>query len=102
MPIYMPEDKAIPVKGIPATARFTRPFERDKSLLQREQKGNVPSFLTLAAYLAVLAIWSGMIAVVGWSMWRLARSEDAAPRRPTTGRFRRDTAAPAPSTTARA
>ena len=42
LPIYMPRDEAIPVKGIPAPTRFTRPFERDKKLLQREQKGKFP------------------------------------------------------------
>jgi hypothetical protein len=85
LPIYMPQDKAIPVSGIPAPTRFTRPFERDKKLLQREQKSNVPGFLTLAAYLAVLAIWSAMIAVVSWALWRLAKSSRATPpvRRPS-------------------
>ena len=37
----MPEDKAIPAKGIPAPAQFTRTFEKDKKLLQREQKPGV-------------------------------------------------------------
>jgi hypothetical protein len=78
LPIYMPKDEAIPVAGIPAPARFTRPFERDKKLLQREQKGNVPGFLTVAAYLVVLIIWSAMIATVFWALRRLARSAQAA------------------------
>jgi hypothetical protein len=93
LPIYMPEDSAIPVKGIPAPAQFTRPFERDKKLLQREQKGNVPGFLTLLAYLAVLAIWSGMIAVVSWALWRLAGSAE---ERGGSERFRREASEPAP------
>src|SRR3954469_8524232 len=87
-PIYMPADQAIPVKGIPAPARFTRPFERDKKLLQREQKSGIPGFLTLLAYLAVLAIWSGMIAIVAWALVQLAKAMDATPR-PRTGRFSR-------------
>jgi hypothetical protein len=86
----MPADDAIPVKGIPAPARFTRPFVRDKELLQREQKAGVPGFLTLLAYLAVLAIWSTMIAVVSWALWRFARS--AEPGRESTRRFARDEA----------
>ena len=75
-----------------AKASFTRPFERDKKLLQREQKAGVPGFLTLAAYLAVLAIWSGMVAVCAWALARLARTrrEDSEPR-PRTGRFDRTT-----------
>ncbi|TMM02158.1 MAG: hypothetical protein E6G05_09305 [Actinobacteria bacterium] len=100
LPIYMPRDEAIPVAGIPAPARFTRPFERDKKLLQREQKGNVPGFLTLAAYLFVLLIWSGMVAIVSWALWRLAKSTRAARRSP--GRARRKAPRRTPATPARA
>jgi hypothetical protein len=96
LPIYMPEDQAIPVKGIPAPAQFTRSFERDKELLQREQKSDVPGFLTLLAYLGVLAIWSLMIAVVCWALWRFARSAGTEPA--GTERFRREAAEPAPTT----
>jgi hypothetical protein len=87
-PIYMPADKAIPVKGIPAPAQFTRPFERDKKLLQREQKAGIPGFLTLLAYLAVLAIWSAMVAIVAWALVQLAKTMGSTPR-PRTGRFTR-------------
>jgi hypothetical protein len=90
LPVYMPEDQAIPVNGIPAPARFTRSFVRDKQLLLREQKAGVPGYLTLLAYLAVLAIWSTMIAVVCWALWRFARS--AEPGRESTERFSRDEA----------
>jgi hypothetical protein len=98
LPIYMPRDEAIPVNGIPAPPRFTRPFERDKKLLQREQKGNVPGFLTVAAYLAVLVIWSAMIAIVSWALWRLAKSS----RTVRPDRSRRRTIKQAPATPARA
>jgi hypothetical protein len=101
MPVYMPADSAIPVKGIPAPARFTRPFERDKKLLQREQKGGVPGFLTLLAYLAVLAIWCGMIAVVAWALARLARVTGQRPT-PRTGRFTREQREAVEPTAARA
>jgi hypothetical protein len=90
LPVYLPADSAIPVRGIPAPAEFTRPFVRDKELLQREQKGGVPGSLTLVAYLAVLAIWSTMIAVVCWALSRFARS--AEPGREPTERFTRDEA----------
>ena len=61
MPVYMPEDRAIPAKEIPATPRFTRAFLLDKKLLQREQKPGVPSYLWTLAYgvvglLAALAL----------------------------------------------
>ena len=101
MPVYMPADSAIPVKGIPAPARFTRPFERDKKLLQREQKGGVPGFLTVLAYLFVLAIWSGMIAIVAWALARLARVTGQRPT-PRTGRFTREQREAVEPTAARA
>jgi hypothetical protein len=56
VPIYMPKDTAIPVKGIPAPTTFTRTFTQDKKLLQREQKKGVSTVLWTLAYLAVLAI----------------------------------------------
>ena len=37
MPIYMPQDNAIPAPLIAAQSHFDRPFVRDKSLLQRDQ-----------------------------------------------------------------
>ena len=38
-PIYMPAHPAIPAGAISAPARFTRPFVRDKKILQREAVG---------------------------------------------------------------
>src|SRR5207248_1421274 len=97
-----PHREAIPVAGIPAPAHFARPFERDKKLLQREQKGNVPAFLTLTAYLIVLAVWSAMIAIVSWALWRLAKS--TRPHRPDRppARSRRKPMKRTPATAARA
>src|SRR4051794_16587549 len=74
IPIYLPADKAIPVDKVAAKNHATLEFQRDKSLLQREQKKGVPGFLTLAAYITVFLIWAGMIAVVGWGLARLARA----------------------------
>lgn len=53
LPIYLPEDSAIPAKEIPATASFERPLILDKKLLQREQKQGVPGYLWTLAYLVV-------------------------------------------------
>jgi hypothetical protein len=72
VPLYMPADKAIPVKKVEPKSGETVPFVRDKQLLQREQKKGVPSFLTLAAYVAVFLIWAFMVAVVAWGLARLA------------------------------
>src|SRR3954447_22105694 len=56
LPIFMPDDKAIPVKGVPAPPQFTRQFQEDKKLLQREQKKGVSPVLTTIAYVSVLLI----------------------------------------------
>ena len=63
--IYFPEDKAIPVKAVPAEPQFTREFQRDKELLQREQKPGVSGFLTGGAYLIVLLIFLGLYGADG-------------------------------------
>ena len=47
-------------------------------MLQREQKQGVPGFLTLVAYLTVLAIALSLIALIAWALLR---------RRPRRGTF---------------
>jgi hypothetical protein len=84
LPIYMPEDTAIPAPGVPAKQSFTRAFVSDHELLQREQKQGVPSWLTTAAPLAVLALALGFLAALAWGLGRVARrtsEEPPAPRR---------------------
>ena len=71
-PIYLPNDPAIPVKGVPATPQFTRPLGSDHKILQREAK-NVSGILPLFAYLAVLSIALGLCALIAWGLGRLAR-----------------------------
>jgi len=78
MPVYFPEDKAIPVKGVPAEPSFTRDFKRDKALLQREQKSDVPGALVLLAYLTVLFIGVALYASMGWGLALLQRRLGAA------------------------
>ncbi len=73
LPIYMPADSAIPVPGIPARPQFTRPFERDKKLLQREQKPGVSPFLTTFAYIIVLAVGLAVIALLTWGLRAISR-----------------------------
>jgi hypothetical protein len=75
LPVYFPPDPAIPVKAIPAEDNFTRTFVRDKKNLQREQKKGVPGFLTLLAYLIVLAIAVGLISSLAWGLARFAKRE---------------------------
>jgi hypothetical protein len=80
VPIYLPEDPAIPAEGVPALPTFTREFVSDRSLLQREQKP-APAGIGLVAYGAVLAITLGLLVLLAWGIHRLA----AAVRAPATG-----------------
>jgi hypothetical protein len=81
VPIYMPPDTAIPVKGIPAPPQFTRQFTQDKKLLQREQKKGVSTFLWTLAYLAVLliALVVGVLLVLGLRRIRQSLGDGQAP-----------------------
>jgi hypothetical protein len=83
LPIFLPNDPAIPVGEVPARATVTRAFVRDKQNLQREQKADVPGYLTGLAYVAVLLIWAGMIAALAWGLARLARTGPGGPPAPS-------------------
>jgi hypothetical protein len=88
MPLYMPRDEAIPAKEVPATASFTRAFVADHEVLQRERKDDVPGALTLIAYLTVLALALGLIALIAWSLVRVDRGEGRPARASRTRRPR--------------
>jgi hypothetical protein len=66
----------------------------DHKNLQREQKPNVPSWLTLAAYIGVGLISFSLIFVVGWGLSRLSSHGSGPPAAPegapgTAGRGRK-------------
>jgi hypothetical protein len=71
LPIFLPADPAIPVSEVPVQPQMSRTFILDKKNLQREQKPDVPGWLTLAAYLGVGLISFALIGVVGWGLARL-------------------------------
>jgi hypothetical protein len=71
VPVYLPEDTAIPAKEVPAPARFERPFVADHRILQREQKDAAPA-LTAIAYGVVAAIALALLALLAWGLHRLA------------------------------
>jgi hypothetical protein len=75
-PIYLPNDPAIPAKGVPAKADMTRALTSDHKILQREAK-SASGILPLLAYLGVLAIALGLCALMAWGLGRLARDGDA-------------------------
>jgi hypothetical protein len=82
-PVYMPEDTAIPARGVAATAHFQRPFILDKKVLQREQKAGIsPSLWTVAYGIVGLCVLALLIILT----WALTRSGTAgAPPKPTSG-----------------
>jgi hypothetical protein len=73
VPVFLPEDPAIPAKAVPAEPRFTREFVADHELLQREQKGGSPALVALA-YGAVVGIALAFLGLLAWGVHRLAAS----------------------------
>jgi hypothetical protein len=90
LPVYFPNDPAIPVGPVPAQAHIDRAFIKDHKNLQREQKAGVPPILTSLAYGAVGVIWFGMLGSLGWGLVRLARHRPgpSPTGRPPAGRRR--------------
>jgi hypothetical protein len=76
IPVYLPNDPAIPAPKVPARSRFTRTFIPDHQILQREQKSDVPAALPLIGYGSVGAITLALVLLLGWALRRLARSTD--------------------------
>ena len=72
-PVFLPADPAIPAKGVPAKTTFTRPFVRDKDVLQREAVGGSGG-LALVAYAVLAAIAAAWLAVLGWGLRRLEKT----------------------------
>lgn len=79
VPVYLPEDKAIPAVGVPALAHFERAFVPDVEILQREQVGGSQTLKHVAygilAFLAML--W---IATLSLGLQRLDRAAAGAQR----------------------
>jgi hypothetical protein len=94
VPVRLPADPAIPARAVPATATFTRPFQRDMEILQRERRPDIPGWLWATASGVVLALYLAFLAALAWGVARVARGGGApvgAPRR----RFARGTTVPA-------
>jgi hypothetical protein len=80
IPVYLPNDPAIPARGVPAQPHFTRTFIADHKILQREQKGGSPALVAFA-YGAVGAIALGFLALLAWGLHRLAGARGVEPPR---------------------
>ena len=78
VPIYLPEDPAIPAGEIPARPSFERPFVRDKDILQREAKAGTGG-LPFVGYGIVLAIALSIIGLNAWALIRLATVTETPP-----------------------
>jgi hypothetical protein len=90
IPIFLPEDRGIPAAEVPAPASFTRTFQADHRILQREQK-TAAAWLWGVAYAVVLLITVSLLALMAWALRRLSGAADGTP--PTAAPRRR--AAPA-------
>src|SRR5215210_5455264 len=101
VPVYLPDDPAIPAKELPARPAFERAFVRDKDILQREAKTGAAA-LTVVAYGVVLLITLSILGLIAWALVRLATriDVDEASRAGRDRRFRHAPAARRPVTTA--
>ncbi len=70
MPVFLPEDEAIPAKEIPAPARFERAFVAEPEILLREQTGGGGATWVLA-YGVVASIALSLLILIAWALHRL-------------------------------
>jgi hypothetical protein len=70
-PVYLPADREIPAKEVPAPARFEREFVAEPEILLREQTGGGGATWILA-YAVVAGIALGLLALIAWALHRLA------------------------------
>ncbi|MGY1831865.1 hypothetical protein ACI8AA_15755 [Geodermatophilus sp. SYSU D01180] len=93
VPVYLPEDRAIPADEIAATDGVTRAAIPEVDLLQRELKDSGGALWT-AANLVVLACTIAIVAAISWGVGRYSRRGSAGERFPDRPV---DSPAPAPS-----
>ena len=96
IPVFLPEDTAIPAKEVPAQARFSREFIADHEILQREQKSTAAG-LAVAAYLVVLMIALSLLGLLAWGLHRLGSPPPEKPARTERTKVRPATPSGAPA-----
>ncbi len=69
VPIYLPEDSAIPAEAVPAVDG-PRSFQADKRILQREARTDNVN-LERAAYVLLVAVAAGWMVVISWCLRRI-------------------------------
>jgi hypothetical protein len=72
VPIYAPNDPAIPAAEVPALPTVTRPLQADRVVLQREYKFD-SGWLQWLGYIAVFAIAMFLLGMLGWGIQRVSR-----------------------------
>lgn len=79
VPIYLPEDPAIPAEGVPAEPEFTRSFVLDKQILLREAKETEPwmSWVGYSVLGLIVLVW---MSVLAWGLIRMDKNDHKAPR----------------------
>ncbi len=88
VPVYLPEDSAIPAPEVKAEPQFTRTFVDETEILQRELKDDVPAWSWAAASLVVLAISLSFILALAWGLGRAAGGAGGEGRPPRERRAR--------------
>jgi hypothetical protein len=81
VPVYLPEDPAIPAEGVPAETRSTRDFVMDKQILLREAKDTEP-WLSWVGYTVLGLIVLVWISVLAWGLMRMDKTERLVQRGP--------------------
>ncbi|KQU28286.1 MULTISPECIES: hypothetical protein [unclassified Rhodococcus] len=71
-PIFMAADEGIGAEEVPATTEFTREFQYETKLLQRERSFDHPAWLFTAACLVVLACSLALIWSLSWGAARIS------------------------------
>jgi hypothetical protein len=85
VPVFLPEDPAIPAAGVPARPRFERTFVADHEILQREAR-SAAAGLDVLAYATVLLLALALLALQAWGLHRLALTAPGAPGPPPAPR----------------
>ena len=73
VPLYLPEDTAIPAPAVAAPPRVERPLVNDRSILQREQTGDGEPWLSATLPIVVLAVSATLLALLAWGLGRVGR-----------------------------
>ena len=79
VPVWMPEDAAIPAPEVPADPSFTRAVTTDKAVLQREVKDDVPGWIWGLAEGFVGFLYLGFLTTLAWGVGRVGRAKAGEP-----------------------